>query len=163
MRVRAAERFDAEVSLRRHDGDLQVVESGQVQPLGISNVDLTLQARDGLWSLAPRFVGRSVGEISGAVQLRTDPAARWPDEQAALSGSVQARVPNLGVWSGWTPAGWRIQGEVASTATLGGRFGAPQLTGDLSARSVGVRNLLQGVEQCCGLGQVNFLAVTKSQ
>ena len=150
MRVRAAERFEAEVSLQRHDGDLQVVESGQVQPLGISTVDLTLQARDGLWSLAPRFVGRSVGEISGAVQLRTDPAARWPDEQAALSGSVQARVPNLGVWSGWTPAGWRIQGEVASTATLGGRFGAPQLTGDLSARSVGVRNLLQGVDYSDG-------------
>ena len=150
MRVRAAERFEAEVSLQRHDGDLQVVESGQVQPLGIGTVDLTLQARDGLWSLAPRFVGRSVGEISGAVQLRTDPAARWPDEQAALSGSVQARVPNLGVWSGWTPAGWRIQGEVASTATLGGRFGAPQLTGDLSARSVGVRNLLQGVDYSDG-------------
>ena len=150
MRVRAAERFDAEVSLRRHDGDLQVVESGQVQPLGISNVDLTLQARDGLWSLAPRFVGRSVGEVSGAVQLRTDPAARWPDEQAALSGSVQARVPNLGVWSGWIPAGWRVQGEMASTATLGGRFGAPQLTGDLNARSVGVRNLLQGVDYTDG-------------
>jgi len=150
MRVRAAERFEAQVSLQRHDGDLQVVESGQVQPLGISTVDLTLQARDGLWSLAPRFVGRSVGEISGAVQLRTDPAARWPDEQAALSGSVLARVPNLGVWSGWTPAGWRIQGEVASTATLGGRFGAPQLTGDLSARKVGVRNLLQGVDYSDG-------------
>ncbi len=150
MRVRAAERFEAQVSLQRHDGDLQVVESGQVQPLGISTVDLTLQARDGLWSLAPRFVGRSVGEISGAVQLRTDPAARWPDAQAALSGSVKARVPNLGVWSGWTPAGWRIQGEVDSTATLGGRFGAPQLTGDLSARNVGVRNLLQGVDYSDG-------------
>lgn len=146
MRVRAAERLEAEVSLKRHDGDLQVVEAGQVQALGISTVDLTLSAKDGLWSFMPRFVGRSVGEVSGAVQLRTDPQARWPDAQAGLTGTVQARVPNLGVWSGWTPPGWRIQGEVLTTASLGGSFGAPKLTGELTAQGVGVRNLLQGVD-----------------
>ena len=150
MRVRAAERFEAEVSLRRHDGDLQVVEGGQVQTLGVSTADLTLSAKDGVWSFSPRFVGRSVGEVSGSMQLRTDPQARWPDSQAALSGSVQARVPNLGVWSGWTPPGWRIQGELATTASLGGRFGAPALTGELTAQGVGVRNLLQGVDYTDG-------------
>ena len=146
MAVRAAERFEAEVSLKRHDGELQVVEAGQVQPLGLSTVDLTLAARDGLWTLSPRLVGRSVGEVSGSVQLRTAPQARWPDADAALSGTVQARVPNLGVWSGWVPPGWRLQGELVSTASLGGRFGAPQLTGDLVAQRVSVRNLLQGVD-----------------
>jgi len=150
MRVRAAERFEAEVSLRRHDGDLQVVEGGQVQPLGVSTADLTLSAKDGVWSFSPRFVGRSVGEVSGSMQLRTDPQARWPDTQAALSGSVQARVPNLGVWSGWTPPGWRIQGELSTTASLSGRFGAPALTGELAAQGVGVRNLLQGVDYSDG-------------
>jgi len=150
MRVRAAERFEAEVSLRRHDGDLQVVEGGQVQPLGVSTADLTLSAKDGVWSVSPRFVGRSVGEVSGSMQLRTDPQARWPDTQAALSGSVQARVPNLGVWSGWTPPGWRIQGELSTTASLSGRFGAPALTGELAAQGVGVRNLLQGVDYSDG-------------
>ena len=146
MAVRAAERFEAEVSLKRHDGELQVVEAGQVQALGLNTVDLSLTARDGLWTLSPRLVGRMVGEVSGAVQLRTDPQARWPNAEAALSGMVQARVPNLGVWSGWVPPGWRLQGEVVSTASLGGRFGAPQLTGDLVAQRVSVRNLLQGVD-----------------
>lgn len=150
MRVRAAERFEAEVSLRRHDGDLQVVEGGQVQTLGVSTADLTLSAKDGVWSISPRFVGRSVGEVFGSMQLRTDPQARWPDTQAALSGSVQARVPNLGIWSGWTPPGWRIQGELATTASLSGRFGAPALTGELTAQGVGVRNLLQGVDYTDG-------------
>ena len=150
MAVRAAERFEAEVSVKRHDGDLQVVEGGQVQPLGLNTVDLSLTARDGLWALAPRLVGLSVGEVSGAMQLRTDPQTRWPDENATLSGTVQARVPNLGVWSGWVPPGWRIQGELLTTASLGGRFGAPQLTGELLAQRVGVRNLLQGVDYSDG-------------
>ncbi len=146
MAVRAAERFEAEVSLKRHDGELQVVEAGQAQPLGLNTVDLSLTAKDGLWTLSPRLVGRSVGEVSGSLQLRTSPQARWPDATAALSGMVQARVPNLGVWSGWVPPGWRLQGEVVSTASLGGRFGAPQLTGELVAQRVSVRNLLQGVD-----------------
>ncbi|MFY8084337.1 MAG: translocation/assembly module TamB domain-containing protein [Rubrivivax sp.] len=150
MAVRAAERFEAEVSLKRHDGDLQVIEAGQVQPLGLSTVDLSLAAKDGLWSFAPRLVGRSVGEVSGAVQLRTAAQDRWPDAGAALSGAVQAKVPNLGVWSGWVPPGWRLQGEVVSTASLGGRFGAPQLTGELVAQRVSVRNLLQGVDYSDG-------------
>jgi translocation and assembly module TamB len=150
MAVRAAERFEAEVSLKRHDGDLQVIEAGQVQPLGLSTVDLSLTARDGLWSVAPRLVGRSIGEVSGAMQLRTAPQDRWPDADAALSGAVQARVPNLGVWSGWVAPGWRLQGEVVSTASLGGRFGAPQLTGELVAQRVSVRNLLQGVDYSDG-------------
>ena len=150
MAVRASERFEAELALKRHDGDLQVVEAGLVQPLGLDTVDLSLTAKDGLWAFAPRLVGRMVGEVSGAVQLRTDPRARWPDADAALSGSVQARVPNLGVWSSWVPPGWRLQGEVVSTASLGGRFGAPQLTGELAAQRVAVRNLLQGVDYTDG-------------
>jgi glyoxylase-like metal-dependent hydrolase (beta-lactamase superfamily II) len=129
---------------------LQVVEAGQVQPLGLSTADLSLTARDGVWSFAPRLVGRSIGEVSGTVQLRTAPQDRWPDADAALSGAVQARVPNLGVWSGWVPPGWRLQGEVVTTASLGGRFGAPQLTGELVAQRVSVRNLLQGVDYSDG-------------
>jgi translocation and assembly module TamB len=116
----------------------------------LTTVDLSLTARDGLWSVAPRLVGRSIGEVSGAMQLRTAPQDRWPDADAALSGAVQARVPNLGVWSGWVPPGWRLQGEVVSTASLGGRFGAPQLTGELVAQRVSVRNLLQGVDYTDG-------------
>lgn len=146
MAIRAAERFEVEASLKRHDGDLQVVEAGQVQTLGLNTVDLSLTAKDGLWTLSPRLVGRGVGEVSGSVQLRTSPQARWPDATAALSGMVQARVPNLGVWSGWVPPGWRLQGEVVSTASLGGSFGAPKLTGELVAQRVSVRNLLQGVD-----------------
>ena len=43
------------------------------------------------------------------------------------------------------PPGWRLAGELRSTATLGGRFGDPRYTGALSGSGLGVRNLLQGV------------------
>jgi translocation and assembly module TamB len=54
-------------------------------------------------------------------------------------------VAQLGVWGAWIPPGWRLTGELATSAVIGGRFGAPEYTGTLRGSGIGVRNLLQGV------------------
>ena len=146
VEVRAGERFEADIALRRQEGDLQVLESGTTpQPLGLSAAEFTLSAREGIWRIAPLLAGSNVGRISGAVTVRTQPADRWPRDDAPLEGALNLQVPQLGVWASWLPPGWRIGGELATTARLGGTVGAPQVTGELQASSVAVRNLLQGV------------------
>jgi translocation and assembly module TamB len=152
--LRVGERFDADLSLRRHDGDLNFNDGGTPQWLGLSDADFTLAAHDGEWRFTPVFIGRMLGAISGAVTARTTPQARWPGRDAVLEGAVGAEVPNLAVWAGWLPPGWRIDGAASATARLAGTLGAPQYTGELLARGVGIRNLLQGVALSEGEMQV---------
>lgn len=143
--VRAGERFDAELRLRRQDGDLSYQDGGTPQWLGLSDVDFTLIAHDGEWRFTPLFIGRTLGTISGAITARTTPQARWPDRNTVLDGAVGVQVPNLGVWAGWLPPGWRIEGAMTTSARVAGTLGAPEYTGELRAVGVGLRNLLQGI------------------
>jgi translocation and assembly module TamB len=113
--------------------------------LGLTELRLAISAHDGLWTFTPALKGRILGEIGGQLQALTGPQKRWPHADAALSGSAQAFVADLGIWSAWVPPGWRLAGELRSTATLGGTFGDPRFTGALSGSRLGVRNLLQGV------------------
>lgn len=144
--IRAGERFDADIAVRRHDGDLHVIENNVTQVLGLTDLELSLAAHDGVWLLKPLFAGRSLGAISGALTARTTPQRRWPEPEAPIDGALQVQVPDLAVWARWVPPGWRLQGELNSTAGIGGRFGAPEYTGELRGTGIGVRNLLQGLD-----------------
>jgi translocation and assembly module TamB len=144
--VRAGERFSADIALFRQEGDLQVLESGSTpQPLGISQAEFALVARDGLWRFTPLLTGTQVGRVFGAVTVRAAAQDRLPAHDAPMEGALNLLVPQLGVWASWLPPGWRIAGELSSTARLGGTLAAPQVTGELRAGGVAVRNLLQGV------------------
>jgi translocation and assembly module TamB len=143
--IRAAERFDADLVFERTEGDLHLADAGGMQLMGLGELRLALSVHDGLWTFTPTLKGRSLGEIGGRLQVRTGPERRWPDAEAAISGSAQAYVADLGIWSGWVPPGWRLAGELRSTATLSGTFGDPRFTGALSGSGLSVRNLLQGV------------------
>ncbi|MBK9135901.1 MAG: translocation/assembly module TamB domain-containing protein [Betaproteobacteria bacterium] len=143
--VRAADRFEADVVFQRHDGDLHIETQGELQLLGLTDFRLLLKARDGVWDFEPVFTGRGLGEIRGRLRARTTPERRWPHDDAPIEGQIRARVPDIGIWSHWLPPGWRLAGELATTADVGGRFAAPTYTGEISGRQLGVRNLLQGV------------------
>ncbi len=143
--VRAGERFDADLVFERRDGDLHIDSGSGQLLLGLTDVRLGLSARDGRWTLAPLFRGRSLGEISGSIVAQTTPQSRHPPDTAPLAGVLQARVADLGIWSPWVPAGWRLAGELDLQAVLSGTLGRPQLTGALNGRRIAVRNLLQGV------------------
>jgi translocation and assembly module TamB len=70
----------------------------------------------------------------------------WPGPQAPLDGVLQMRVANLGAWGTWVPPGWRLGGELVTSASLGGRFGAPEFTGQLSGRNLSAHHALLGVQ-----------------
>ena len=143
--LRATDTLDADVVLRRESGDLLFTDNGSQQAMGLSAAELTLSAHDGVWKVAPKLAGKTLGQMAGTFTLRTSPALRWPDPQAQLDGALDLSVANLGIWSAWVPPGWRIAGALNTTARLSGRFGAPQFTGELLAQGVDVRNLLQGI------------------
>jgi translocation and assembly module TamB len=137
--------FVADVVLERRSGDLSVTDEGGTTALGLSDLRVALEARDGVWHFTEALAGTTVGVLAGAQSVRTTPEAVWPPPQTPLEGVVELRVDNLGVWGPWTPAGWRLTGLLHSSAAIGGRFGAPEYTGTLEGSGLGARNLLQGV------------------
>ena len=143
--IRAAERFDADVVIERRDGDLHISDENGTQLLGLTDLRLALAAHDGTWVFTQALAGRTLGEMAGAISVKTTPQRRWPTPDAPLEGVLEAHVASLGVWSAWVPPGWRLAGELRTSASIGGRFGAPQYTGSLTGSEIGVRNLLQGV------------------
>jgi translocation and assembly module TamB len=143
--IHAGERFDAAVVFERRDGDLQTVDERGTQALGLSNLHFELSAHDGQWVFSQALAGRTLGEMTGAISVKTTPQSRWPAADSPLEGVLEAHVANLGIWSAWVPAGWRLAGELKTSATIGGRFGAPEYTGSLQGSELGVRNVLQGV------------------
>jgi translocation and assembly module TamB len=143
--IQASERFDADVVFERQSGDLQVESGEGLQGLGLSDFRLLLSAHDGNWQFTPVFKGRTLGEVAGSVRVQTTPERRWPHPEAPVEGVVQARVADLGVWGTWVPPGWRLFGELRTSAVVGGRFADPRYTGEMTGSGLGVRNLLQGV------------------
>jgi translocation and assembly module TamB len=58
---------------------------------------------------------------------------------------LEVQVANLGTWGPWLPPGWRLTGALRTSAGIGGRFGAPEYTGQMQGNGIGVRNFLLGV------------------
>jgi len=143
--VQAGERFDADVLFERVSGDLQLTAVDTPQAMGLTELRLALSAHDGLWSFKPDLAGQSLGELRGMVQLKTSALARWPTADAALDGKLQLRVADIGIWNAWIPPGWRMSGSLQGMAALGGSFGEPRYTGEMTGNKLALRNLLQGV------------------
>jgi translocation and assembly module TamB len=145
VEIRAAEKVEAELVFERRDGDLHVTNGEGTQLLGLTELRLAVSVHEGLWTFKPVFRGRSLGEIEGLVQVQSTPERRWPPPDAPVEGKISARVADIGIWSAWVPPGWRLAGELRTQAVLGGRFGAPTYTGEVTGSGLGVRNLLEGV------------------
>jgi translocation and assembly module TamB len=146
LQLRAADRFDADVVVERVGGDLEVGGNGYPQTLGLTDLRLAMTAHDGTWFFTQAAAGTAIGVLAGAQAMRLSPQARWPAADTPMEGVLELRVANLGVWAPWVPPGWRLGGELRASAGLGGRFGAPEFTGELSGKGLAVRNLLQGVD-----------------
>jgi translocation and assembly module TamB len=143
--IRAGEKVDADLVFERRDGDLHLASGEGVQLLGLSEFRLAVAAHEGLWVFTPTFRGRSLGDISGQARLQTTADARWPQPDAALGGQLQIQVADIGIWGAWVPPGWHFSGALNGAAALGGTFGKPQYTGQLTGKGLGLRNLLEGV------------------
>jgi translocation and assembly module TamB len=144
--VRRGGAFAADVVLERAGGDLSVTTEGVTQPLGLTDLRLSLAANDGTWHFAQAFAGANAGVLAGAQSMRLSPQATWPAADTPMQGVLEWGVADLGVWAPFTPPGWRVGGRLRTSAAIGGRFGAPEIEGRMEGSQLALRNLLQGVD-----------------
>ena len=136
----------ADIVIDRRGGDLSITdELGSVQQLGLSDLRLALNARDGVWTFTPAFAGTRLGVAAGSIVARTGSSTAFPDARTPVQGSVELRVESLGTLGSWLPTGWRMGGNLLASATVGGRLGAPEFTGLLRGNDISVRNFVEGV------------------
>ena len=144
--IKATDKLDADIVFERRDGDLRLIEENAAQPFGLSELRLVGSAHDGHWQIGAAFAGKTLGEAAGRLNLRPRPEQRWPTADTPIDGLIEAHVANLGVWGSWVPPGWRLSGELRTSASVGGRVGEPNYNGQIRASDVAVRNLLLGVD-----------------
>lgn len=146
LKIKSAPTFSADIVLERQAGDLAVTdETGKTQLLGLTDLRLGLDAHDGTWSFTQGLAGKTLGVAAGAVIAHTTPQATWPTPETPIQGVLEVQVANLGTWGPWVPAGWRLNGALHISAGIGGRFGAPEYTGEIRGNGLSVRNFLEGV------------------
>lgn len=143
--VKQTDSFTADIVLERTRGDLTVTEESGTQALGLTDLRVGLDAKDGVWNFTAGLAGEQLGVLGGALVVRTSPQSAWPAADAPVQGVLEAQVANLGTWGAWVPAGWRLDGQLNISAALGGRFNAPEYTGKMIGSGIGVRNMVEGV------------------
>ena len=145
-RVKVGQRVSADLVLERTRGDLTLTDDTGTQAFGLSDLRLAIAADDGTWHFTQALAGSNVGVLAGAVSLRLPAQARWPRPDTPMQGVLEWQVADLGAWAPFTPPGWRLSGALRTGAAIGGSFGAPEITGELTGTRLAVRNLLQGVD-----------------
>lgn len=143
------EQFTADITLQRDSGDLSVEDpdlNTGPRRLGLADLKLRLNAADGVWRLTQLVSGGNLGSLNGQQTVRTDRHALWPAADAPVVGQIDLQIAQLGNWGRWLPPGWRLSGQLATEARVGGTFGAPAFSGELNGSQIAVRNTLQGVD-----------------
>lgn len=135
----------ASLVLERARGDLTVTDEISTQSLGLTDLRLAVNATDGVWTFSQYLNGKTLGVLAGAVVVRTSPEALWPTSDATIQGAAELDVANLGTWGTWVPTGWRLGGQMKTSAVFSGRFGAPEITGSIEGNALSARNFLEGV------------------
>ncbi|MBX3619264.1 MAG: translocation/assembly module TamB domain-containing protein [Rhizobacter sp.] len=143
--IKQTDAFSADIVFERIAGDLTVTEESGTQALGLTDLRVGLDAHDGVWNFTAGLAGHQLGVLGGALVVRTSPQAAWPAADAPVQGVLEAQVANLGTWGPWVPAGWRLDGRLNISATLGGRFNAREYTGKMVGSGIGVRNMVEGI------------------
>lgn len=138
---------DAAVS--RQSGDVTLseptIEGNSAQRLGIRDARVTLQARQGVWTLSEWLEGRVLGTLTGRQVVQVRDAQQWPTLADALSGEMDLKVGSLRPLGTWVPAGWRIGGQMQASVRLGGRLGAPEVHGLVQGQNLALTQSLLGV------------------
>jgi len=170
--VDAGDTLRARASLKRASGDIRVLagdvpattvvrSSGQGTaegapqaeqspgtPAGVRQAEVQIEAEGDavrarvLWD--SERAGRAQAE--GSTRLsRAEGGWLWP-EDAPLTATARAQLPDVGVWSALAPPGWRVKGTLQADVALSGTRAAPRWSGTLGADQMAVRSLLDGVD-----------------
>lgn len=169
--VRMAETMELQAFLKRDSGDMwlgdpvvEQISTGpadnegivkNIKPLpgkgvavGIQALELRAQSRGDALELSFDWDTQKAGVIKANAQTNlSQQAGGWTlASDAPLRGSVQAKIQDLGIWTGMAPLGWRISGALDADITLGGQLNAPVLRGPITGNNLNLRSVLDGVE-----------------
>ncbi|MES2952125.1 MAG: translocation/assembly module TamB domain-containing protein [Pseudomonadota bacterium] len=147
----SAQDLNLRVVLERTAGDLRLLgHDAQTASLsaGLRDTRLVLTAHNE--SLGATLIWDSLraGQLNATASTRLPiKDGRWIwDPNAALTGKISASLPPVGVWSLLAPPGWRLSGSVESDAVLSGTLGTPLWRGNLKARDMAVRSVVDGID-----------------
>ena len=146
----------ARASLVRRSGDIRVLaenlpgglDAGTAVDAGVRNARIDL-AVDGLAvTAALRWDSARAGTAQadlGTRLARGSEGWSWP-ALAPLTGTVQAQLPQVGVWSLLAPPGWRMRGTLDANLVLTGTRLAPDWSGQIRADGLALRSVVDGIE-----------------
>lgn len=143
--------------LSRQRGDLRLqaddlpqgVQATEAQrSAGARVAEATLSLEDGALSAAVQWDSERAGQLQArfGTRLNQGPQGLGWSPDTALSGSLNAQMPKLGVWSVLAPPGWRMRGTLDAQATLKGTLQNPEWQGEIRASDLALRSVVEGVE-----------------
>jgi translocation and assembly module TamB len=115
---------------------------------GVRDARITVQAESDALRAEVVWDSERAGQVRATAGTRLQHIGDGWDwaADAPLTGTLRARLPNVGVWSVLAPPGWRVQGTLEADATLAGTRAAPQWNGTLAAEGLSVRSAVDGIE-----------------
>ena len=137
-------------SLQRSSGDLQLLATEQgAQPLaaGLREARVNLSIRQDVLRAELVWASDAGGNAQAAFSTRVQPGAAslWAAD-APVQASIRANLPRVGAWSLIAPVGWRIHGTLEADAALTGTRDNPVWKGNLQARDMAVRSVVDGID-----------------
>lgn len=126
----------------------QVIPSSRGMRARLKTLRLHMQAQGDDLRAQLVWDSERAGQIQADLrsQVRQSSAGfAWP-ENAPISGTIQASMPNIGIWALFAPPGWRVGGTLQADVAISGTRSAPQWDGQLSADQLSVLSLLDGVD-----------------
>ena len=139
------------VTAERSRGDLRIQTdsaSGQSTAAGLRQAKVFLRVQNEQLQAELNWDSAQMGQAQAKLQsqlTRSQEGWQWA-EQAPLSGSVQASLPQIGAWSVLAPPGWRVQGTLDASLSLSGTRSQPQWQGRLQADQLAAKSAVQGIE-----------------
>lgn len=157
--------LNASVTAEHSQGDLRIKTdstSGQSTAAGLRQAKVLVRMQNEQLTAELNWDSAQMGQAKAQLQSqlsRTSNGWQWA-EQAPLSGSVRASLPQIGAWSVLAPPGWRVQGTLDADLTLSGTRNQPQWQGRLQADQLAARSAVQGIEFSQGQMQASLQGQT---
>lgn len=137
--------------LERSSGDLRlrVDDSRQTAlPADMREARLELNLDAGYLSSSLRWDSLRAGKALMAFSTQLQPSGKgWAiDPQVPIGGSLKIQMPPVDAWSVLAPPGWRLRGTMDADITLTGTLAAPLWDGQIQARDLAVRSVVDGID-----------------
>ena len=153
--------------LQRRTGDLSVqTDTGTGAPAnggareslsaGVKTAQLAIGAQGNQIEASLRWDSERLGQARAEVRTSfnanaqpapgTSPLDAWWPASTPISGTLQAELPQVGVWSALAPPGWRMRGTLKAEAAISGTRGQPNWRGSLQAEELALRSVVDGFE-----------------